>query len=219
MASDSSSHVPTLGLLDSSKPYDFVQPQKQINEGEDVSAFLVSKGYRDIMTFLMQLNRAMFPSYLDNDGKKSVQTWEIESSDITFSKTVLSLRDLLAKLESIIEEAPPDTGPRRFGNVSFRKWYDIVKERMSDLLTEFLPREIFEFDNTAADGPGPRVELEAYFVGSFGSSQRLDYGTGHELSFIAFLGCIWKLGGFEKAGLGVEERGIVIGIIEPYVTD
>jgi serine/threonine-protein phosphatase 2A activator len=31
------------------------------------------------------------------------------------------------------------------------------------------------------------VEILPYFVGSFGSAQRLDYGTGHELSFAAFL--------------------------------
>jgi serine/threonine-protein phosphatase 2A activator len=216
-SSDTSNHVPTLGLLDISQPYGFTPPKKRINEGEDVPTFLMSKGYADIMTFLMQLNRAMFPSYIDQDGHKSVQIWEIGSSKVELSKPVLSLRDLIAKLESFIQEAPPDTGPRRFGNVSFRRWYDIVRERMFDLLEEFLPHNVFEFQNTNTSAPGPRTELEAYFVGSFGSSQRLDYGTGHELSFLAFLGCIWKLRGFEKSELGVEERGIVIGVIEPYV--
>ncbi|KAK5277966.1 Serine/threonine-protein phosphatase 2A activator 1, partial [Cryomyces antarcticus] len=55
-------------------------------------------------------------------------------------------------------------------------------------------------------------------MGSFGSAQRLDYGTGHELSFLAFLGCIWKLGGFPRTEAGVEERGVVLGVIEPYLT-
>lgn len=36
-----------------------------------------------------------------------------------------------------------------------------------------------------------------YLLGSFGSPQRLDYGTGHELSFAAFLCGIWVLGGFQ----------------------
>ena len=44
-----------------------------------------------------------------------------------------------------------------------------------------------------------------------------DYGTGHELSFLAFLGGIWKLNGFPKTDPGVEERAIVVGVIHPCV--
>ena len=59
-----------------------------------------------------------------------------------------------------------------------------------------------------------REEIKVYLLGSFGSAQRLDYGTGHELSFVAFLGCLWKVGAFEDG----EERAIVVGVIQPYVT-
>ena len=31
------------------------------------------------------------------------------------------------------------------------------------------------------------LELRPYFFGSFGSGERLDYGTGHELSFLAVI--------------------------------
>jgi serine/threonine-protein phosphatase 2A activator len=62
-----------------------------------------------------------------------------------------------------------------------------------------------------------REELEVYLLGSFGSSQRLDYGSGHELSFLAFLGCLWKLGAFPASEDGSQERGIVLGVLEPYV--
>ena len=54
-------------------------------------------------------------------------------------------------------------------------------------------------------------ELKFYLLGSFGSAQRLDYGTGHELSFLAFLGALWKLNAFEEG----EERGIVVGVVQP----
>jgi len=62
-------------------------------------------------------------------------------------------------------------------------------------------------------------ELRHYLVGAFGSAQRLDYGTGHELSFLAFLGCLWKLGGFADGGAddGEVERSIVLGVVEPCV--
>jgi serine/threonine-protein phosphatase 2A activator len=55
-------------------------------------------------------------------------------------------------------------------------------------------------------------------LGSFGSPQRLDYGTGHELSFLAFLGCLWKLNFFPRSEQGVEERGIVLGVFELYLS-
>ena len=60
-------------------------------------------------------------------------------------------------------------------------------------------------------------ELGAYFLGSFGSPERLDYGTGHELSFLAFVAAIWKLNGFAPSNGGNEERGIVIGVIDSLV--
>jgi len=36
-------------------------------------------------------------------------------------------------------------------------------------------------------------EIKAYFLDSFGSYERIDYGTGHELNFVVFLLCLFKL--------------------------
>lgn len=40
-----------------------------------------------------------------------------------------------------------------------------------------------------------------YLQESFGSHERLDYGTGHELSFVSFLFCLFKLGVLLEADL------------------
>jgi len=204
--------VRVLPTLDTSSAHNFITPVKRIHEGQDVSAFLTSKAYTDIMTFLLQLNRAMFPTKLP-DG--TVQTWPLGTDGVQFSTSVRQLQGLLSKLEDIIQEVPPDTGPRRFGNISFRKWHEAVENRASDLLREFLPAELLDMPSSAPEGPTAESELKAYFLGSWGSGQRLDYGTGHELSFLAFLGAIWKLNGFPQADPGVEERAIVLGVIEP----
>jgi serine/threonine-protein phosphatase 2A activator len=162
------------------------------------------------MTFLLQLNRAMFPRLTDT---KEPQTWPLQSDEVDFSEPVRRLQLLLSRLESIIDEVPPDTGPRRFGNISFRRWYEIVTDRAPQLLDEAISADILNAGKPSTSTA--KTELTAYFLGSFGSAQRLDYGTGHELSFLAFLACLWKLDGFPQAGPGVEERSIVLGLIEP----
>ncbi|CAD6567820.1 MAG: Serine/threonine-protein phosphatase 2A activator 1 [Alectoria sarmentosa] len=219
----SASTAPSLELLSRTQPHTFIKPLKKIDEGQDVSTFLISKAYGDIMTFLLQLNQAMFPLYnrdVSTSGKNRVQTWDVDCQAIEYSETVRNLRRLLEELDQVIDEVPPDPGPRRFGNASFRKWYQTVEERTSDLLKSRLSKSTLQYphdSDVTADS-----ELSSYFLGSFGSSQRLDYGSGHELSFLAFLGCIWKLGGFtsssEHPHPGNEERAIVLGLIVPYLT-
>lgn len=220
MATEGLNPFRPLQALDPAQPHIFEEPSKKIHQGDDVTTFLGSKAYSDIMTFLLQLNRAMFPSKLpegDSDGQGNVRTWPINADNVEFSEPVRQLQLLLSKLESIIEEVPPDPGPRRFGNISFRRWHEAVEERASSLLDECLPSHVLDFKSAGGSSVSAKDELKAYFIGGLGSAQRMDYGTGHELSFLAFLACIWKLNGFPKASPGVEERAIVLGIIEPYV--
>lgn len=182
-------------------------PVKKIHDGPDVSFFLTSFAYGDIMTFLLQLNHAVIPRKVVVDGKVRVQSWPIGSPDVQYSSSVLKIRSLLLKLDSLFAEAPPDTGPRRFGNVSFRKWYNLIEAQATGLLTDFLDEKLLP----------AMPELKEYLLGSFGSPPRLDYGTGHELSFLAFLGCLWKVGFFEAGESENEERAIVLGIFQKYL--
>jgi serine/threonine-protein phosphatase 2A activator len=185
----------------------FMKPVKRIHDGPDVTSFLTSLAYRDLMTFILQLNRSVVPRKILQGDKTRTETWQLDSNDIASSAPIQKLRRLLSKLENLIQEASPDTGPRRFGNVSFRKWYDLVEQQSRSLLQEYLQPDLepaFE-------------ELELYLLQSFGSSQRLDYGTGHELSFMAFLAGLWKVGYFSATDTEAEARGIVLGVFEPYL--
>lgn len=206
----------TLGKLDRSKAHVFEEPKKCINDGDvDLPFFLTSWGYTDITTFLLQLNISMFPQK-PTDSSSVPMTFPLNNSALTLSSTVQSIQALVNKLRDLIKEIPPDPGPRRFGNISFRRWYERVIEITPQLLSEHLPASVLDFSGDGSPVTA-RDEIQAYFLGGFGSAQRLDYGTGHELSFLAFLGCLWKLGAFDaEAAPGVEERGIVTGILEPY---
>ena len=44
-------------------------------------------------------------------------------------------------------------------------------------------------------------EIKVYWEESFGSYERIDYGTGHELNFLAFLFCLFKLGVYNQDDL------------------
>ncbi|KAJ1328123.1 serine/threonine-protein phosphatase 2A activator [Microdochium nivale] len=212
---------PKLGLLDLSAPFTFVTPTKCINDGPDVTRFLVSKAYRDIGLFLMQLNRAMCPrKSIGPDGKETFTTYQIGSDlETKPAASVRRLQEMLAKIDSFIDEAPPDQGPRRFGNVSFRKWFALLEEHVPALLQQLLPEHLHNYGTSEISGrPPATTELSAYLLGGFGSAQRLDYGTGHELNFFAFLGGLWKLGYFQDGEQnGDVERSIVLGVIEPYL--
>ncbi|KAF2670582.1 Phosphotyrosyl phosphatase activator [Microthyrium microscopicum] len=203
---------PRLTILSTNQRLAFQTPVKKINDGNDVQFWLQSKAYSEVMTFLLQLNIAMFPV----EGPPSSTTSPI------FSETITKLQNLISKLSDYIDEAPPDPGPRRFGNISFRRWYEIVELRINNLLLESLPKTVVS-SHSAADAHSSALnELEMYLMGSFGSPQRLDYGTGHELSFLAFLAGIWKLEGFafaeESHTEGDIERQIVVGLIIPYLS-
>lgn len=123
---------------------------------------------------------------------------------------------LLAKLEGLIEQAPPDPGPRRFGNVAFRQWHTLVRDALTapenSLLDQHLPAPVLSLQSPPG-GISAKEELLSYLAGSFGSPQRLDYGTGHELSFTAFLGGIWVLGGFQP---GRDELALALKCYDAY---
>ncbi|GMG28385.1 unnamed protein product [Aspergillus oryzae] len=206
--------VRVLPTLDPSEGHTFLEPSKRINEGDDVSEFLCSKAYVDIMTFLLQLNRSMFPAKLP-DGR--VQTWPLNTEAVGFSAPVRQLQQLLSKIEDLLDATPLMPGEWRYANGAFQVWHDKVKKATPSLLAECLPAEILHAPSSDPNGPTAEVELTEYFLGSWGSRERMDYGTGHELSFLTFLGAIWKLNGFPKNEPGVEERTIVLGVIEPCV--
>jgi len=157
------------------------------------------------MTWLLQLNRSV---YSTKDSTGAINACRCDRPP-PYSKAIEDLRSLILDLSGLIDQAPPDTGPRRFGNVAFRTWHKLVEDAADDILNLRLSDVLHQFDGDQRDHL--REELKVYLLGSLGSAQRLDYGTGHELSFLAFLGGLWKLDAFADG----EESAIVIGIVQP----
>ncbi|KAK4130934.1 Phosphotyrosyl phosphatase activator [Trichocladium antarcticum] len=195
------SALPHLPLLPPSHPHTFLTPTKKIHTGADLTHFLASRAHHDICAFIHQLNRALVPrktppiTTKDNPEETEtetkggrVQTFPLTAAPRADPDAVRRLQGLLQQVEAIVDEVPPETGPRRFGNAAFRSWFDVLEGRVAGLLRGYL------------------------------RAQRLDYGTGHELSFLAFLGGLWKLGVFGAGSRdGEVERSLVLGVFEQYL--
>lgn len=136
---------------------------RQILSQNDLNEFLSSNSFEKIENFLLELNESV-------KGKERVTNGDTT----TESKLINWLLEMLNAAEDLIKEFPPqnrNADVNRFGNVAFRDWLFAVQDK---LIPEFMK----SYSSS---------ELEGYFINSLGSSQRIDYGTGHELHFLIFL--------------------------------
>lgn len=108
---------------------------------------------------------------------------------------VAALLDVLARLAAWVDEIPPAQQAMRYGNKAFRVWHARLAREAPALVATLLH---------APAAAGAEAELAPYLCDAFGNATRIDYGTGHETTFVVFL-CAWG-GGGEGGGLGVGGR-------------
>ncbi|KAL0075531.1 hypothetical protein J3Q64DRAFT_1775484 [Phycomyces blakesleeanus] len=157
-------------LLDDYVP---TQPKKVIHTQADIEPFLHSKAFSRIMTFVFLLNGNVTKKKNSDPCEVSAQTEKV--------------LEMLQTLDSWIEEFPPLDNPQRFGNKAFRLWLDKLEKCGPELLRKTLPEKLYI----------AIPELHDYLLNGFGNGTRIDYGSGHELSFCAFLCGLTMLGVFE----------------------
>ncbi|XP_065355726.1 serine/threonine-protein phosphatase 2A activator [Calliphora vicina] len=144
------------------------QPEKRVKQLSDVQVWLRSEAYYDLVGFINGISTAV-------QGKKI-------NDQIYISPTMKSLIEIFDKLNAFIDETPPIEQPQRFGNKAFRAWSRKMNHEIFQILQNSIP----------ADKCQLVTELGFYLSESFGNSVRIDYGTGHELSFIFFLCSLFK---------------------------
>ncbi|WIA43238.1 hypothetical protein OEZ86_009744 [Tetradesmus obliquus] len=91
---------------------------------------------------------------------------------------------MLADLWALVDAAPLVQQSLRYGNPAFRTWFAAMMDRTPQWVGKLLPLEL----------QGAAVELLPYLLDSFGNPTRIDYGTGHETTFVAFMYCLAALG-------------------------
>lgn len=132
--------------------------------------FKTSAGCGELVGFIDALAQAV----------KSSKMTETQMSD-----RLRPIHDYLNKLITRVTEIAPIEQPMRFGNKSFRTWLDKVMATIHQDMKAF---------SSVAGFEKAIPEISIYLQESFGSHERIDYGTGHELNFIAFLFCLFKTG-------------------------
>ncbi|SGZ39722.1 uncharacterized protein HGUI_01922 [Hanseniaspora guilliermondii] len=167
----------------------FSEPIKQINDSNiSIKHFQLTKAYKRLLKYshkyikIFKTKNIHLVSKTDRD----------EQIELVFQKY------LFDELKSVINMYPPiskDVAQQRFGNIAIRSFHDHLNNNnvIDNILTKFLI-QLNNINNV--DGVDEKllcesiVEVKHYLMNAFGNRDRMDYGTGHELSFVAFLICL-----------------------------
>ncbi|XP_063373364.1 serine/threonine-protein phosphatase 2A activator-like [Cydia amplana] len=148
----------------------FREPEKAVKTITDMAVWEKSEAYMEYTGFIATINESIKSKPLSVDCK--------------VNNNVKQLLHVLEEINKMIDEFPPVEQPQRFGNTAFRDWLDKVKSNTTTLLQKMMPESLYS----------AIAEIKAYLEESFGNATRIDYGTGHEMAFIMFLCCLYKIG-------------------------
>lgn len=176
-------------MSDSGDVCDYVEPRRQVHTPDDMARWTKSEAYSEYVGFILALNEKV-------KGKKI-------TDDFFVSEVTAKLLSVLETLDRWVHETPPVDQPQRFGNTAFRTWLKQVQAGSVRLLSEALPSKLH----------CALIELVPYFTDSFGNMTRIDYGTGHEMSFAMFLCCLFKVGAFTEA----DSTAVVLRVFQRYL--
>ncbi|KAG9135457.1 hypothetical protein Leryth_007216 [Lithospermum erythrorhizon] len=151
-------------------PHTFQIPIKIIQTQNDIVSFQSSTSFSNFLGFIVSLSESIKSKKL-SDG-------------CHVSPTVNSIISIIETLVAYVDEIPPAPQSARYGNVAYRTWHERMSEEAESFMMRILPDEVKDAS----------IELVPYFTDSFGNASRIDYGTGHETNFAAWLYCLAKLG-------------------------
>lgn len=102
------------------------------------------------------------------------------------TQTVAALLRILSTLSTWVDEIPASQQAMRYGNKAFREWHARLVREAPALCASLV--------RGSPSAAGAEVELSPYLCDSLGNPTRIDYGTGHETTFVVLLYCLCKLG-------------------------
>lgn len=171
--------VPVVGKMDIDlQSHEFIVPKKEITSPADISSkWERSEAYQDMVGFICAVNEAV-------KNKKLTEPFHM-------MQVTENLLNLLSTMKKWISEIPPVAQPQRFGNKAYRTWFQRVNEQAESLVHDLLDEKFHR----------AIPEITVYLKEGIGNHTRIDYGTGHEFAFVAFLFCLFKIGACDENDL------------------
>ena len=151
--------------------WQFLKPSRRILSHKDHELFLRSPTNDLVTAFVFNLS--------DSVRDKSISQVR-ESPQDPIIDTLLRILD---EAEQVISQCPPEDTGSRFGNPAFRTFLDTIES----LLPKWHSQHLGLSPDTAVE------EIQTYLQHSFGNHTRIDYGSGHELNFVLWLLCLYKI--------------------------
>ncbi|KAG9075988.1 Serine/threonine-protein phosphatase 2A activator 1 [Ceratobasidium sp. UAMH 11750] len=186
--------LPQVPLSDLTSFEEQSPPKPLIQTDGDVLAWQNSECYSHLLLYIQRLGESVVGTELGHVSVRSLEDGPIRS-----------LLVFLEELDSWISDIPPQVSPQRYGNLAFRDWGHRLEQRYETMLKALLPGSLHK----------TIPFLQPYVLTSFGSFVRIDYGSGHELSFVVFLLCLHKIG-FLPCETEVE-RSVVLDVFVKYL--
>ncbi|GAA5970447.1 hypothetical protein JCM21900_003748 [Sporobolomyces salmonicolor] len=181
--------LPLLAISTASSSASTSQPRRKIFTEQDIPAWLQSEAYDYIETLIARLGRAVERKKLEDECVES--------------EAVKGIVRFLKEAGGWVDEIPLQTSPQRFGNKAFRDWLAKLEE-----LDEAFQRTLLSPSQLSV-----LPELSFQFRSSWGSGARIDYGTGHELSFLAYLLILRLIGVLKEE----DEQAMVTRVFAAYM--
>ncbi|SJK86293.1 peptidylprolyl isomerase [Babesia microti strain RI] len=156
---------------------------------------------------------------LDKEFVESTQNFisELSSSIVGYqtptmdychdSNGIIALLNLLENVRSMtIQFEPIRDTLQRFGNKAFKHLINHLEQNVEALLAPIIKLSDNISESTL------REDLRRYLIKCFGNKTRLDYGTGHELSFACLVKTLYQHGILG----GDDRRDVVLFVFQRY---
>jgi serine/threonine-protein phosphatase 2A activator len=199
-------------------------PSRCIFNDVDMKAFMESNTKKEMLNFVEAMGKSVSVGESPFDPQDPLNG---------LTPSMASLHGSLRQMISWVDDFPA-TNPEmaRFGNPAFRMWHGRLMERSNSIITSILQarddpnrtvEEASQIGWNAAAGTLETIEdasirqVSCYLHDSFGHATRLDYGTGHESSFLVFLYVLSKVACFGSQPSLLTLRAITLSIFDQYL--
>jgi len=206
-------------------------PRRSIFNDVDMRNFMQSQTKVELMNFVKSMGNAC--------ASGGGSPFDPSQPLTNLPPAMACLHGSLLEMVSWVDDFPPETASSggtisiRFGNPSYKLWHERLVERSDAIITTILQTRDSSDDLTpelacqrgkdAASGSlQPKGDssinqVSCYLHGSFGNEIRLDYGTGHESSFLVLLLILSKVKCMGEIPSLVTMRAVTLSIFDQYL--